>query len=105
MGKERLITGDLWILDLGSVDLEMDLGEKFVRFRSVVSGQWDGPVEGLSVVRRVWTRVAEKKRGRGPRRRGEDHGVPPRRGTVYVGPGLTPFSTVGRHHACPYYYI
>ena len=46
VGKERLITGDRWIWDLGSVDLEMDLGEKFVRFRSVVSGQWDGPVEG-----------------------------------------------------------
>jgi hypothetical protein len=54
----------------------MDLGEKFVQFRSVVSGQGDGPVEGLSVARRVWTRVAEKKRGRGPRRRGEDHGGP-----------------------------
>lgn len=76
VGKERLITGDRWIWDLGSVDLEMDLGEKFVQFRSVVSGQGDGPVEGLSVARRVWTRVAEKKRGRGPRRRGEDHGGP-----------------------------
>jgi len=81
----------------------MDLGEKFVQFRSVVSGQRDGPVEGVGVVRRVWTRVAEKKR--------EDLGAEvritgsPRRGTVYVGPGLTPFSTVGRHHAYPYYYI
>ena len=26
--------------DLGSVDLEMDLGEKFELFRSVVSGGW-----------------------------------------------------------------
>ena len=62
MGKERLITGDLWILDLRSVDLEMDLGEKFVQFRSVVSGQGDGPVEGLSVARRVWTRDRKSTR-------------------------------------------
>ena len=70
MGKERLITGDLWILDLRSVDLEMDLGEKFVQFRSVVSGQWDGPVEGLSVARRVLDescRKEKRKRTSAPR--------------------------------------
>jgi hypothetical protein len=63
---KRLITGG--IQDLGSRDLEMDLGEKFVRFRSVVSGgrggmtrtgRWRGIERG--VARRVWTRVAEKK--------------------------------------------
>ena len=34
------------------------------------TGRWRGVERG--VARRVWTRVAEKKRG--PRRRGEDHG-------------------------------
>jgi hypothetical protein len=34
------------------------------------------------------------RKERGPRRRGEDHGGL-EGGTVYVGPGLTPFSTVG----------